>query len=49
MDKWSRWDEITYPYPNFNAAAVEIWEWIYKSFHPTLYDGYDYLFILGLS
>ena len=22
------WDEITYPFPNFNAATVEVWEWI---------------------
>ena len=24
------WDEITYPFPNFNGAAVELWEWISK-------------------
>ena len=32
MDKWHMpsklWDEITYPFPNFNAATVEVWEWI---------------------
>ena len=22
------WDEITYPYSNFNGATVEVWEWI---------------------
>ena len=22
------WDEITYPYPNFNGRTVEVWEWI---------------------
>ena len=22
------WDEMTYPFPNFNCAAVEVWEWI---------------------
>ena len=22
------WDEITYPFPNFNSVAVEVWEWI---------------------
>ena len=22
------WDEITYPFPNFNGYAVEVWEWI---------------------
>ena len=21
------WDQITYPFPNFNGAAVEVWEW----------------------
>ena len=27
------WGEITYPYPNFNGAAIELW----KRFHSTLY------------
>ena len=22
------WDEITYPFPNFNGATAEVWEWI---------------------
>ena len=22
------WGEITYPFPNFNSATVEVWEWI---------------------
>ena len=22
------WDETTYPFPNFNDATVEVWEWI---------------------
>ena len=22
------WDEITYPFPNFSGAAIEVWEWI---------------------
>ena len=22
------WDEITYPFPNFNGWTVEVWEWI---------------------
>ena len=22
------WDEITYPFTNFNGATVEVWEWI---------------------
>ena len=22
------WDEITYPFPNFNGGTIEVWEWI---------------------
>ena len=22
------WDEISYPFPNFNGVTVEVWEWI---------------------
>ena len=22
------WDEITYPFPNYNGSTVEVWEWI---------------------
>ena len=22
------WDEISYPFPNFNSCTVEVWEWI---------------------
>ena len=22
------WDEITYPFPNFNGFTVEVWQWI---------------------
>ena len=22
------WHEITYPFPNFNGTAVEVWEWV---------------------
>ena len=29
------WDEITYPFENFNGTTVEIWEWI-SSFIPHL-------------
>ena len=29
------WDEITYPFPNFNGATVEVWEWI-SNFDPNL-------------
>ena len=24
------WDEITYPFPNFNSCTVEVWEWVSK-------------------
>ena len=27
------WDEITYPFPNFNGATVVIWGWI-RNFDP---------------
>ena len=27
------WDEITYPFPNFNGCTVEVWEWM-SSFIP---------------
>ena len=26
-------DEITHPFPNFNGATVEVWEWI-RNFSP---------------
>ena len=39
MDKWLHcynvWDEIAYPFPNFNGATVEVWEWI-SNFIPHL-------------
>ena len=22
------WDEITYPFPNFNGGTIEVWVWI---------------------
>ena len=25
------WDEITYPFPNFNAYTVEVWTWMGNS------------------
>ena len=27
------WDEISYPFPNFNGATVEVWEWISNFAH----------------
>ena len=26
------WDEITYPFPNFKGATIEVWEWISNFF-----------------
>ena len=26
------WDVITYPFPNFSGAAIEVWEWISNVF-----------------
>ena len=42
------WDEITYPIRNFNGCTVEVWEKD-KQFHPTLYNGCNYLSMLGLK
>ena len=25
---YKAWDEMTYPFPNFNGCTVEVWEWI---------------------
>ena len=25
---YNLWDEIIYPFPNFNGATVEFWEWV---------------------
>ena len=42
------WDEIIYPFLNFNGATVEVWKWD-KKFHLTLYQASDYLSMLGLK
>ena len=42
------WDEITYPFPNFNGGNIEVWEWI-SNFSPTHYWACDYLSVLGLK
>ena len=42
------WDEITYPFPNFNGATIEVWDG-YKQFHCTIYIGCNYLSMLGLK
>ena len=30
------WEEITYPFPNFNGCANEVWEWISNLISPSL-------------
>ena len=42
------WDEIIYPYPNFNGAAVEVFEWIYV-IYLRLSWAFDYLSMLGIK
>ena len=32
------WDEIAYPFENFNGTTIEIWEWISNLFH--FFNGY---------
>ena len=36
-------DEITYPFPNLNGRSLGM----DKSFHPTLYNGLNYIFHAG--
>ena len=41
------WDKLTYPFPNFNGATVEVWEWIsnffsYLTGHVIAYPYRDY-------
>ena len=40
---------MTYPFPIFNGATVEAWEWISKLISQSIYNGYDYLSMLGLK
>ena len=42
------WDEITYPFLNFNGATVEVYEWI-SNFIPQFKYVYNYLSMLGLN
>ena len=42
------WDEITYPFPNFNGATIDVLG-MNKLFHPTIYNGCDYISTLGLK
>ena len=39
------WDEITYPLPNLNGVSLGL----DKLFHPTSYNGYNYLSMLRLK
>ena len=27
---YNKWDEVTYPFPTYNDATVEVWEWIHN-------------------
>ena len=40
------WDEITYPFPNFNGCTVVVWEWI-RNF--TFYNGCNWLSMLWIK
>ena len=42
------WDEITYPFSNFNGAIVEVCEWM-NYFNPCFIMACNYLTILGLK
>ena len=42
-------DEITYAFPNFNSATVEVWEWISNFIPHFIMDVISYLFMLGLK
>ena len=42
------WDEISYPFPNFNGCTVEVYEWI-SNFILHFYSACDYLSVLGLN
>ena len=43
------WDEITYPFPNFNGGTVEVWEWISNFIPPFTSWACDYISMLGLK
>ena len=40
-------DEIIHLFPNFNSCIIKVWKWM--SIYPTLYNGCDYLSMLGLK
>ena len=39
---YNAWDEITYPFPNFNGATIEVLKWI-GNFIP------EYLYIYSIT
>ena len=41
------WDEIAYPFQNFNGCTSDIWEWM-NNFIPH-YNGQNYLWMLGFK
>ena len=41
--------KLFYPFPNFNGCTLELWEGISHFIHPTLHNGRDYLYMLGLK
>ena len=43
------WDEITNPFPNFNIATIEVWEWISNFIPHFTACMCDYLYMLGLK
>ena len=45
---YKMWNEITYPFPNFNGGTVEVWEWI-SDIIPHFTGACDYLSMLGLK
>ena len=42
------WDEITYPFPIFNGATIEGWEWI-SNFISHFFNGFNYLSMSGFK
>ena len=43
------WDEITYPFPNWNGAAAEVWEFISNSISHFIMGAITYpVIMLGL-
>ena len=43
------WDEITYPFPNFNGSTIEVWEWISNFILQSIVHVITYLHLIGLK